>query len=202
MGMRSRIRQTLVTVELLAARIDVLSATLARIVQIVEVPVGLKVAPGTPVVRKEISPPTEKESIMVKPPTVKLVKKSAGLKKATAPVHGPVKTTTDLLLFDNQDDTATVQGVDAGGNPVDISSVATITVSSSDTASLTVATPVGMTFSFSALKPTVVGTPVNVTVTATWSDGSVGPFVVTLPVDITGTVATGLVVTPGTPTVR
>ncbi len=138
---------------------------------------------------------------MAKAPKCTLVKKSAVRKAARAP-HAPGGPVVDFQFTDNEDSTCTVQGVDAGGNPVDISSVATIAVTSSDPATVSVDPPSGMTFTIHGLKPSTAGSPVQITVTATWNDGSLGPFTFILPVDVTGTAATGLIVTPGTPVVR
>jgi hypothetical protein len=135
---------------------------------------------------------------MAKAKSVKLAKKSG--KQAVAPkkAAGPV---TDFVFMDNQDDTCTVNGVDAAGNPVDISSVATIAVNSGDTTTVTVDPPTGMTFAMHATgKLTASGSPCLISVTATWNDGSVGPFSFTLPVDVVAGPATGVVIIPGTPT--
>jgi hypothetical protein len=103
-----------------------------------------------------------------------------------------------LVLMDVNDDSFTVQGVDAAGAPVDISAVATIAVTSDTPTVLSVDPPVGMTCAIHALLP---GTA-TLTITATWNDGSAGPFTVTWPITVTGGPATGLIITPGTPTVR
>ncbi len=128
-----------------------------------------------------------------------LVKASAGKKpaaKSAKAVPG------DVFLLDNEDDSFTVQGSDAAGNAVDISSVATIAVASSDSSALSLDAPVGMTCQMHALKPTAPNAPVIVTITANWADGSLGPFVALLPVDVKGTAATGLLISLGTPSTR
>jgi len=130
--------------------------------------------------------------------TVKLCKKSAKKMAAT----NAKAVVGNFLIFDNEDSTVTVTGADAAGNAVDIAAVAKIAVTSGDPAVVSVDPPTGMTFVLHALKPTVAGSPAVITIVATWNDGSVGPFTASLPLDITGTVATGLIVTPGTPTVR
>lgn len=131
--------------------------------------------------------------------TVTLVKKaSKGVSAAPvkkAKVGDPIAVFT---MQDNQDDTCTVQGVDAAGAAVDISAVATITAVSDNPAVLTVDSPVGMTFKEHGVAPGSA----NVTVVATWGDGSVGPFTFTLPDTVTAGPATGLLITHGTPTVR
>jgi len=131
----------------------------------------------------------------------KLLKKSllkAPLKAAAKGVGvGP-----DFILIDNQNDTATVAGIDSVGNPTTLDpNIVSITVSSSDMTILTVGTPTGLTFPFSTTgKLSVPGTPVVLTATATWSDGSVGPFTGTLPVDVVAGPTSGVIVIPATPT--
>ncbi len=113
-------------------------------------------------------------------------------------------TPVQLNLQDNGDDTFTVMGVDSAGNTVDISAVATMTVTSDNTGTVTVDPPVGMTSAIhvpTAPAPKVSATA-NVTITVTWTDGSVGPFTIVWPINITGSPATGIVVTPGVPTVH
>ena len=140
---------------------------------------------------------------MAKAKSVKLMKATKGAAPRTVKsLKVGAAAPGDFVLFDNQDDTFSVEAVDAAGNPLDISSVATLGVTSSDTSKMTVDAPTGMTVAGHALAPTVAGSPITLTFTATWNDGSVGPFSFVLPVDITGTVATGLTVTPGTPTTR
>jgi hypothetical protein len=148
--------------------------------------VGIEVSPGTP------SPRTKERAV----PNVKLVKKSAApqgrMKAAKAGAA------VDFQIVDNEDDTFTVGGVDAAGAPVDISSVATLDATSGDPSVMSVDPPAGMVVTAHALKPGSV----TLTFTATWNDGSIGPFTIDQPVSVTGGPATGLIVTPGTPTVR
>ncbi len=66
----------------------------------------------------------------------------------------------------------TIFGVNDQSNQVDISGVATLTATSNDTNKVTVDTPAGMNFTETAV---AVG-DVSVTCTATWNDGSIGPF--------------------------
>ncbi len=101
-------------------------------------------------------------------------------------------------ILDTQDDLITINGTNAAGDVLDISGVATLTASSSDPTLASVDTPSGMTVTMHALK---VGS-VTLTFVATWNDGSVGPFTVDFPISITTGGPTGLIVTPGTPTVR
>ena len=132
-------------------------------------------------------------------PKVKLVKKGAMKAAAKASAAGPV---VDFVLQDNQNDTVTILGADAAGNPVDISSVATLTAVSSDPTKVTVSTPSGMTATETAVGPlTVAGSPVAVSFTATWNDGSLGPFTVVDSVDVVNSPAGGVVIQHGTPTV-
>lgn len=124
-------------------------------------------------------------------PKVALVKKGAAKAAAAA----------DFVFVDNQDDTCTVFGVDSAGNQADISAVATIAVTSSDTGIVTVDPPSGVTFAMHAVGPlSTPGSPVQVSVTATWNDGSKGPFSFTLPVDVVAGPVGGVVIVPGTPT--
>lgn len=130
----------------------------------------------------------------------KLTKKTPGARgpapaKAKAGAPAPVA----FNLSDNGDDTLTVLGVDAAGATLDISSVATLTISSDNTQLLTVDPPVGMTSAMHAVGP--VGS-CNLLATATWSDGSIGPFMFTLPINLVAGGATGILIQPGTPTVR
>lgn len=124
--------------------------------------------------------------------------KKAGLKAAVKGVKGAL--ISSFVLLDNEDDTFTVSGVDAVGNPVDISAVASLTPApTSDNPSvLTVAAPTGMAFPVAAVGPLGVA---NVTATATWNDGSLGPFAFTLPVTVQAGAAGGIEIVPGTPTV-
>lgn len=103
-------------------------------------------------------------------------------------------------LQDNQDGSVTVWGVDAAGATVDISTVATLTPApvSDNTAVLTVDAPVGMTCVYHGVAPGEA----NVTLVATWNDGSVGPFTITDPCVVSGSAATGLAITHSTPTIR
>jgi hypothetical protein len=122
---------------------------------------------------------------------VSLVKKGAKAK------FGAVA--SDFTIQDNEDGTFTVLGKDAAGfGGIDISGVATLTVSSDNAAVLTVGVISGMTFPVSAVAP---GT-CNLTITATWNDGSIGPFVINLPGTVTQGPVTGLEVDVGTPTPR
>lgn len=127
---------------------------------------------------------------------VSLTKKSPGMKAPAKMAKGqPAPVAFNLL--NNGDDTFTVLGVDAAGNTLDISAVATLAVSSDAPAILTVDQPVGMTSAMHAVGP--LGTA-NITATATWNDGSIGPFSFTLPVTVQSGGPTGIVIVPGTPT--
>lgn len=128
---------------------------------------------------------------------ITLVKKSAQRKAAGRAAKGLA--IVDFQLQDNGDDTFTVLGVDAGGNTADISSIATLTATSDNPSVLTVDTPVGMTSAMHAVGP--LGSA-NITAVATWNDGSIGPFTVTLPVTVIAGPVTGVVIVPGTPTVH
>jgi hypothetical protein len=128
--------------------------------------------------------------------------KAQGLKKAAKSVKGDL--ISSFVMLDNEDDTYTVSGIDAAGNPVDISAVATLTPAptSDNTSVLTVDAPDPanpMTFAVHAVGPLGVA---NVLATATWNDGSLGPFSFTLPTTVQAGPAGGIEIIPGTPTVR
>lgn len=176
-------------------RLDSVDTQLADIKKLLTGVVGIKVTPGAPTTHPVSNPPVSKESAM-SAPTIKLVNKSSSKKAKAAAGSGAV---VNFQLQDNGDDTFTVNGVDAGGNVVDISTVATLAVTSDNTAVLTVDAPVGMTSAMHAVGP--VGAA-NVVAVATWKDGSLGPFTVTLPVTVTSGGATGIQIVPGTPTVH
>lgn len=132
---------------------------------------------------------------------VSLMKKSAAKAQSRgsfAAVGDPV---AEFIFFDNEDSTCEVFGVSKGGNQSDISQVATLAVVSADTSKVTVDAPIGMKFKMSAVGP-VSTTPVNISVTATWNDGSLGPFVFDLPVTVQAGPANSIVVVPGTPVAR
>lgn len=128
----------------------------------------------------------------------KTLKSKAGMKAAGFAASGdPIPS---YVLQDNEDGSFTVFGVNAAGNQVDISSVATLTPAptSSDTTVLTVDPPVGMTVTCHAIK----AGHADVSVTATWNDGSVGPYFITVPADVSSSGVIGIGVTFGTPTIR
>lgn len=112
-------------------------------------------------------------------------------------MKGAAAGSPNVAIVVNADGTLTVMGLHASGAVSDISDVATLTPppSSDNTAVLTVGTPTGMTLSFhgvSAGNANIVG------LTATWNDGSIGPFtadpvpctVSNVPDPITGLVVT------------
>ena len=132
-------------------------------------------------------------------PKCKLVAKSAAKTKVTSGLVGS-HDIPNYVIQDNQDGSFTVFGEDAGGQQVPIDSVATLTPAptSSDPATVTVDAPEGMTCKVHGLK---IG-HADLTVTAAWNDGSIGPFTIALPCDSTQSPVTGLAVTLGTPTIR
>ena len=90
-----------------------------------------------------------------------LTKRSASARSVARAARGSA--VASFQLQDNGDDTCTVLGVDAAGNALDISSVATLTPppTSSDTTILTVDPPTGMTFNMYATgKLSTPGSPV------------------------------------------
>jgi hypothetical protein len=132
--------------------------------------------------------------------SIKLVKASKGMKPAAKAAAGAV--ISDFVLVDNQNSTCTVFGVDAAGNQVDISALATLSPAptSGDTTIITVAAPTGMTFNMTATgKLSTPGTPVQITATATFNSGTPGPFSFSLPCDVIAGAAAGVVIVPGTP---
>jgi len=129
--------------------------------------------------------------------TCKVVKKSA-MRGAAPKAAGVGAEPENFQILDTENSKLTYQGVDVHGHAVDISAVATLTVSSSDEALATVDTPVGMEVTAKFLAPGQV----SIIAVATWNDGSRGPFTITTPVTISGSAAVGLTVTFGTPTVR
>jgi hypothetical protein len=125
-----------------------------------------------------------------------IVKKST-VKKMGAKLTKGAAAPISFQFTDNENATFTVNGVDASGAAVDISGVATLTATSDTPAVMTVGPVTGMGSSIQGVGP---GTA-NLILVATWNDGSVGPFTLTVPVTVTGGTATGLSVTFGTPTV-
>lgn len=108
----------------------------------------------------------------------------------------------EFHFVDNGNGTYAVEGVSAAGNVVDISNVATIAVTSADPSKVAVDPPVsGMTFGLKAVGPVTID-PVEISVVATWNDGSVGPFSFTAPATVVAGPAAGVrVVDLGTPVV-
>lgn len=129
---------------------------------------------------------------------VALAKKSKGALFSASKAKAGDPPPAGFSLNDNQDDTFTISGVTGSGSTVDISAVATISVTSSDTSVLSVDAPTGMTGTVHGLK---AGTA-TVTIVATWNDGSVGPFTITVDVTVSQSPVTGIVISWGTPTVR
>lgn len=135
-------------------------------------------------------------------PKVTLVKKSQMKARATGAKAGAA---ADFVVQDNEDNTVTIGVVDLAGVPITDPAVLaniTLTAVSADPTKVTVDAPVGLTAAEHALAPTVPGTPVVVSFTATWSDGSFGPFTVSDPIDVTQSGPGSLVINHGTPTVR
>lgn len=132
--------------------------------------------------------------------TVKLTKGSKSMKASPPHKGGPL---VSFNLQDNGDLTFTVFGVDAAGAQVDISSVATLTATSDNTAIVTVDPPTGMSSAIHAPVPApAVGATTTIHLTATWNDNSVGPFTIDWPQTITAGPVTGIVVSPGTPSIH
>lgn len=108
-------------------------------------------------------------------------KAGPGMKAAPAKKMAAGDVLTELNISDDGAGTLTVVGTTQAGNPVDISDVATITVSSEDTNLLTVDAPVKTSHGYKVVGPT--GTTA-LDYTATWNDGSKGPFASKLPATI------------------
>jgi hypothetical protein len=186
--------------ERIECKLDALLAGMQELLDANRRITGITAETSSPVPRKE----TTMSSMTT--PTIRLTKKSA-LGKMTAKAAGS-KSVSDFVFVDNEDDTVTVMGIDAGGATVDISSVATLTPvpTSSDPSTISLDPPVGMTFKMHGLKPSVPGTPVQITATATWNPVPAqtvpGPFSFVLPCDVTGGPAVGIVIKPGTPITR
>lgn len=125
---------------------------------------------------------------MSKPFQCKLVKK--GVAMAGQKAASGAKATGDLFtITDLGGGQLTVTGHDAAGaGGIDLSGVATLAVTSSDPTVLTVDPPSGMTATCKGVKP---GT-VTITVTATFNDGSIGPFTINVTASVTASAATGL----------
>jgi len=107
------------------------------------------------------------------------------VKKAQFAGSGPVKKfsagdpVTEFTMIDNGGGSFTLLGRSAAGNDVDISGVATVDVVSADPTLVTASAAGGADFNLAAVGP-VTPTPVDITATATWNDGSLGPFSATL----------------------
>lgn len=129
--------------------------------------------------------------------TAKFVKQSA--LRGTTPKKVAASAVAGFNLVEGTGDDVTVGFVDSAGNPVTPASLPTLTDSSDTPTVITVAEPNGLTFHETAVGP--VGSA-NITVVATWADGSVGPFTITYPDTVTAGPAGGLVINHGTPTVN
>lgn len=154
----------------------------------------------------EPSPQTQSptgESVMARP---KCTYKKALPGATAAATTAKAKAAADVLDFVITDDgssVCTVYGVDARGAQVDVSALATLTPAptSSDSTKITVDPPSAMTFAMHAVAVTTPGSPVSVTATATFNDGSRGPFTFTLPCDVVAGGVTGITIQPGPVTV-
>jgi hypothetical protein len=130
-----------------------------------------------------------------------IVKKSHAKRGAVPQKAGPKAAVVGFQAQDNEDSTYTVFGVDAAGAQVDISGIASMTISGGQPPSVTNDPPQGMTALFHFAPPPTNG-PVNFTVEVTWNDGSVGPFTIDQPVTVTAGQVTGVIGTFGTPVIR
>lgn len=134
----------------------------------------------------------EKETLMGQKCSVTIVKKTNAMKAPVPHVKASLATGTFVLL-DGGTGTFTTLGQDSATPPnqVDISTVATETVVSDDP-KLVVGPVTGMAVTLTA-PPSGTGTA-NVTFTATWNDGSVGPFTFVAVVSYSGGAITGITV--------
>jgi hypothetical protein len=128
----------------------------------------------------------------------KIIKSTAsqGVKSAAPMAVGD--STDAYLLQDNNDGSFDVFGLNAAGNRVDITGVATLDASSSDDSVVAVSPPTGAHVACQAKKPGSA----EIKATATWNDGSVGPFEITVPCDVKSSPVKGLVAEFGDPTIR
>lgn len=177
---------------------EIIIARLNRVIELLELIEGhlrvtrLIASHSTPVVRQG------KESLM----RVTFYKRSQ-IHPSKLGVHkdGDVLPTS-FAIIDNEDDTVTVSGERDDGTIVDISGVAALSNPNSDNPTVMTADEVnGMSFVEHALAPGNA----NVSVTATWADGSVGPLLYTDPVIVSAPPpgpVTKLVVVHAAPTVR
>ena len=117
--------------------------------------------------------------------------KAIGPKAAAKPVKADPLAAFGLI--EGTGDTVTVQGVSAAGTPIDISTVAKITAVSDNEAILKILPPEGMTYHEDAV---ALG-DCNVIVTATWNDGSVGPFTLNYPCKVSVGPVAGLAISHG-----
>lgn len=155
--------------------------------------VGIGIQPGVPTVHSQKGNPSMKMVLLKK------TMKGTPHKIGAAPI-------TQFGLMDNGDCTFTVFGLDAAGNQIDISTVATMSCSSDNTAVVTVDTPTGMGSAMHT--PTnpapQIGQTANISVVVTWSDPTTAPpgspFNFTLPVTIQPGAVSGITIVPGTPT--
>ncbi len=117
------------------------------------------------------------------------------LKKGTRGPIAPHKKATlspgVFKLLDGGSGTFTTFGTDQSGSQVDISGVATLTAVS-DNPSLVVDPPAGMVVKMTP--PATGAGSANVLFTATWNDGSIGPFTFTAQVSWDGGAITGITV--------
>lgn len=171
-----------------------IAADLHRLTAWLLTPIGLNPPAWKPPIPNSPHPGSPRGVSPVPPCTIKLVKKS----KAKAASPHATAAPGSLLLLDNENSTGTLSGADAAGNSVPLDpTLVTLTVAS-DTPTVCTATVSGTTVNAVA----VAAGSANLTITATWSDGSVGPFTITAPVSVGVGPATGLLITWGTPVVN
>ena len=129
----------------------------------------------------------------------KVMKKSAlGGKKLAKPQGGAKAIPTDFALVDNEDGSFDCAGHDAAGFPVDISSLATMTAASDNTAVLTVDPPTGLHGVLHGVAPGSA----NLAITITLNDGSSGPYSASIAVTVKAGAVSGFDVVFGPVTLR
>ncbi len=151
MGLKRSLRKLNRKINALRRSLDCVHADVARIETGVALLVAALPARAVVGIMPTHGPPEHRpgETPMA---TCNRIKKSA-LKSLKAAPSSAKTASVGTLLVDNEDDTVTVMGADAGGNPVDISALAALTASSSDATVLSVDPPAGMTYKEHALKP-------------------------------------------------
>lgn len=194
MSFANDVHQIAVALQELVVPMQSIAASAKRIADEIAPPaVGFEVFHGPQTIHP-VSPVT-------KGTQMKMFKASAV--KAKMMAKPPLKTAPpEFGLRDNEDDSVTLVGVDASGNPATLdTSLGTLATVSGDTSIVTVDPPVGLTYQMHAVgKLSVVGTPVPVTSTFTFAAGNPTPISVIDPINVIAGAANSFDITHGTPT--